>query len=106
MDKAEGPPTLFDWGARPEALGGKDVLKRTDMPELAAGCGRVLALLQDGQWHDAEEIRAAAGEPGRPASEGLRRLRELRRKYQIDRRSVNGTRMFEYRLGEPKCSIA
>ena len=35
-------------------------------------------LLRDGEWHYANEIEEAAGSPGRPAREGLRRMRELR----------------------------
>jgi len=82
---------------RREWLGGI-ALRKTDMPALTAGCLRVFAVLRDFQWHQADEIRDVAGTPGAPASEGLRRMRELRRVYEIDKRRVGDTRLYEYKL--------
>lgn len=39
---------------------------------------RVYHLMIDGRWHRPDEIRMAAGCNGIPATEGLRRMRELR----------------------------
>lgn len=77
-------------------LGAHGILSAKDLPTLNAGCKRVLALLMDSKWHDAEEVRVVAG-----GSEGLRRLRELRTHgYDIiKRRSSTDARLFEYRLG-------
>jgi hypothetical protein len=70
----------------------------TDMKELSGGRRRVLNLMRDGQWHTAEEIRRAA-----QGSEGLRRLRELRDKYNIKkRRMAEGSRHYQYRLVSEK----
>jgi len=59
-------------------LGGEGVLKLGDLPSLTAGVLRVTALLSDHEWHTADQVRWAAGTGHRPASEGLRRLREIR----------------------------
>jgi len=72
----------LDLGVRPQ-----------DMADLAAGRGRVLDLMADGQWHTADEIRAVAR-----GSEGLRRLRELRHRHTIEKRRVRDSRLFEYRM--------
>jgi len=61
-----------------KALGGAGILTQRDLVELSAGAKRVADMMGDGLWYEADEIRTAAGENGRPASEGLRRLRELR----------------------------
>ena len=73
-------------------------LTGTDKKELSGGRRRVLNLMRDSQWHTAEEIRQAAG-----GSEGLRRLRELRKKYDVEKRRVaDGKRLYEYRIGGTK----
>ena len=68
-------------------------LNHKDMVELGGGRKRVRTLMQDGQWHSAEEIRQVA-----EGSEGLRRLRELRKKFYIEKRRISGSRHFEYRM--------
>jgi hypothetical protein len=78
--------------------GAVPTLRPSDMPALEAGSLRALALLRDFQWHAADEIRATAGHPGCPASEGLRRMRELRKVYEVEKRRVHDTRLWEYRL--------
>lgn len=81
------------------ALGAEGVLREDELPDLGASRGRVLKLMLDHQWHCAAEIRRVAGENGVPASEGLRRMRELRaRGYTIEKRRRNGSRHYEYRL--------
>lgn len=74
------------------ALGG-DPLRPEDMPELTGQRAAVHDLMRDGGWHDAEAIRQAAG-----GSEGLRRLRELRRWYTVEKRRAGDGRTFEYAL--------
>ncbi len=90
--------SLFSPGRRIKSLGGAGILSRRDVNELSGGVMRVLDLMFDGEWHDAEEIKRAAGDGVNPASEGLRRLRELRRCYTIERRRDGSGRNFEYRL--------
>lgn len=55
-------------------LGAIGILQPEDLPDLASQRGKVLDLMSDGRWHSTEEILQAAG-----GSEGLRRLRELRK---------------------------
>ena len=69
--------------------------KRQDYAALGSGRRRVFDLMRDGAWHTADEIRRVA-----QGSEGLRRLRELRRYgYDIQKQRLRaGSRMFIYRL--------
>lgn len=80
-------------------LGGEGILNDQDLVELSEGAKRVAVLLGDGQWHSADAIRMAAGKGGIPASEGLRRARELRdiEGVTLERRRGEG-RLFEYRV--------
>ena len=66
-----------------------------DYGELSESQSRVLELMSDRQWHDAIEIRSAA-----QGSEGLRRLRELRKiGFTVHKRKVAaGGRLYEYRI--------
>lgn len=80
------------------SLGGQGILNAKDIKELSAACQRVLELMSDGQWYGAEEIRLAAGSDGVPASEGLRRMRELKALFNIERRRAGDGRNFEYRI--------
>lgn len=84
-------------------LGGAGILNEDDLAELNAAVLRVLGLMSDWRWHRAEEIRAVAGKDGRPATEGLRRMRELRdRGFEIEKRRARvEARAFEYRLVKP-----
>ena len=71
-----------------------DRLTQKDMKELGAGKRRVLGLMLDYCWHSADEIREAAR-----GSEGLRRLRELKSHYTIEKRRIASEgRHFEYRF--------
>lgn len=88
----------FDFRRR-EALGGEDLLTDDDLIELGRGVRRVYDLMVDGRWYSADEICMAAGQDGVPAREGLRRMRELRRWYTIERdRPTTGERFWVYRL--------
>ena len=53
-------------------------LYESDLEDFNDAVERVWVLLKDGEWHYAREIESAAGASGRPAREGLRRMRELR----------------------------
>jgi len=70
-------------------------LNPADYGALDGGRRRVLSLMMDLKWHSAFEIRRVAG-----GSEGLRRLRELRKKgFYIEKRRLKAERRhFEYRL--------
>lgn len=85
-------------------LGGVGVLTQGDLAKLNAAVLRVFGLMSDWRWHKAVEIRQVAGEDGRPATEGLRRMRELRgRGFEIEKRRVGAdNRAFEYRLAKPE----
>jgi hypothetical protein len=74
-------------------LGGAGILIPDDMPPLNVAVTRVLSMMRDGAWHSATEIIEQSGQ-----REGLRRMRELRRWYQIDRARLGQTRDFWYRL--------
>jgi len=82
-----------------KSIGAETVLHTRELAALNAGSRRVFALMSDWQWHTADAIRCAAGENGEAASEGLRRMRELRSVPGVDveRRRAEG-RLFEYRL--------
>lgn len=89
--------TLFDnVSQNPAALG--PGLTQQDMLEFSEGKRRVHALMLDGSWHTASQIREAAGTNGLPASEGLRRMRELRKWYTVEKMRVGTSREFLYRL--------
>ncbi|MFH1300486.1 MAG: hypothetical protein ABIK07_05445 [Planctomycetota bacterium] len=83
-----------------KSVGADGVLTDADLIDLRAGTKRVAILMADGDWHTAAAIRLAAGKPGFPASEGLRRARDLRKitGIALERRSRTGTRHFEYRI--------
>jgi hypothetical protein len=81
-------------------LGGEGILTEDDARETAAGTMRVLELMLDGAWYSAPQICAAAGDEFGPASEGLRRMRELRQRgYRVERKHI-GRRTWHYRLVE------
>jgi hypothetical protein len=80
-------------------LGGCGILNHKDVAEFKAAVRRVYALMCDGRWYAADEIENAAGEHGRPAREGLRRMRELREAgFEIDRERQGDGRTWKYRL--------
>jgi hypothetical protein len=79
-------------------LGGEGILEGRDIPELGAQVARVYRLMKDGRWYTRFEIELAAGGMDFPAPEGMRRMRELRRDFIIERKKDSGTRVFQYRL--------
>jgi hypothetical protein len=84
------------------SLGGEGILNLQDLVDMAEATFRVLELMADGNWHSANDIRMAAGIHGNPASEGLRRMRELRRAFDIEKaRRDEGSREWFYRLKIP-----
>jgi hypothetical protein len=81
------------------SIGAVGILEPGEIADLTAGGRRVALLMGDGEWHTAQAIRVAAGRGGVEASEGLRRMRELRRipGVEVERRRSSESRMFEYR---------
>lgn len=80
-------------------IGALGILDESDLPRLIASEARVLDLMRDGRWHTPDEIRLAAGRNGRPASEGLRRMRNLKKQgFIIDKKRVDDSMTFVYRL--------
>lgn len=72
------------------------ILSETDIQTEKICRAGILRLLQDHQWHQTMDIIHAAG-----GSEGMRRLRELRRapfNYPIESSTVPGSRQWQYRL--------
>jgi len=63
---------------RIRSLGGEGILDEQKAIETGIGVLRVLDLMIDGKWHNMHDICTAAGGPNGYASEGLRRMRELR----------------------------
>jgi N6-adenosine-specific RNA methylase IME4 len=86
-----------DFSNSHEALGGDDApLNSQDLEDFKKGVRDVYALMRDGKWHTADEIRRLLGQ-----SEGLRRMRELRRWFEIEKvRQSEDSRLWSYRLGE------
>lgn len=81
------------------ALGGEGILNEKDVAELNEAEQSVLMLMSDGQWHEPSEIKFAAGMFKREASEGLRRLRSLRKFFDVEKQRASiGHRHFHYRL--------
>ena len=91
-------PSLLDWTPPPasaKSLGGEGTLTEKDIDELNEATRRVHRIMSDGAWHSASSIIAAAGQ-----REGLRRMRELRKWFSVERRRNGESREFEYRLAE------
>jgi len=81
-----------------ERLGGVGILTDADLVQLKSAVGRVYLLMRGGAWYGREAIELAAGTGGQPAQEGLRRMRELRQFFRVERRRVAERRVWEYRL--------
>lgn len=88
----------MDFESYRRRLGGHGLLTDRDLIELSAGAQRVFSLMRDGGWHTRDEIELAAGANGVPAEEGLRRMRELRRGFEIERARIDGRRAWKYRI--------
>jgi hypothetical protein len=94
------PGSVFDWLAAHQAAG---VMFAREVKDMTRASARIFRLLSDRQWHSADEIRRVAGQGGIPASEGLRRMRDLRKvlrayNLQIENARFQNSRMFYYRL--------
>jgi len=87
-----------------KSIGAEGILDESELVQLGKAERRVYELMKDMKWHDANEIRMAAGTGGKPASEGLRRLRALKEplgeiRYYIERkRDPECSRLFLYRV--------
>lgn len=86
------------------SLGGRGTLTLADVEDFSTGVAQVLALMIDHEWHPADHIRKAAG-VGKciEASEGLRRMRQLRDPehggFTINGRKTKwDSRLWEYQL--------
>lgn len=90
---------------RIEALGGECILTEQDIADFSEARLRVLLFMLDGQWHTREKICLMAGTNGVPASEGLRRMRELRSRFTIERKRCGDSRQFLYRLVLPEAAV-
>ena len=77
-------------------LGGEGILQPEDLLGLGKQTRRVFEFMEAGQWKSRTEIEAVSG-----GLEGMRRMRELRRWYTIERRQRDG-RLWEYRIVEGK----
>jgi hypothetical protein len=82
-------------------LGGESILRRSQAAQTTVGVLRVLDLMLDEQPHAAHEIRRAAGGE-REASEGLRRMRELRSLGFMVERIEGADNEWRYRLRVPQ----
>ncbi len=76
---------------------GPNLTPRHPKGKLSPSTQRVFDLMSDGYWHTPDEIRKAAGKAGYPASEGLRRMRSLRKFYTVERTRVRN-QFWIYRL--------
>jgi hypothetical protein len=89
------------------AHGAEGILQHSEVKDMKKASARIFYLLADLQWHDAEAIRNVAGKNGILASEGLRRMCDLRKPLQqynikIKKARLYNSRNFYYRfeLGE------
>lgn len=85
-------------------------VKPITLKTLTPGALQVLAFMLDEEWHTKEDICIAAGNRGRIATEGTRRVRELRScGLEIEDRRSEVCRDHDYRLvikimKEPECT--
>ena len=92
---------LFGFEQSLKAIGAEGLLTEEDLEQLKGQRRKVWDLMRDSHWHTGPEIVAAAG-----GSEGLRRLRELRRlsHIEIEKWRIPNSRTWAYRLvRRPKC---
>ena len=81
-----------------KSIGGHE-LTQSDGVALSAGTLRVFELMKCGGWFSVDDICMAAGSNGRPAREGLRRARELRRfGFELEKQRIGTTREWVYRI--------
>jgi hypothetical protein len=69
-----------------------------EVRKLDLGARKVFMLMANGHWHHPDNICMAAGSKGEPHKEGLRRMRQLRILFSIEKTRPEGTSIFWYRL--------
>jgi len=85
-----------------DRLGASGVLAPRDLPALQAACRRIERIMAPptgeaaGIWYSGQAVIEMSGQ-----REGIRRLRELRREWTIERRRLEGRREWQYRLVRP-----
>jgi len=80
------------------SVGGSDNLRREDVAPLKAGVQQVLEIMQKGAWVTIPDLRKQINQEGAD-----RRMRELRQAgYQIEKRRIANSRLYEYRLKMPQ----
>lgn len=79
-----------------KALGGYKELTQKDIDDFSFAKKRIWELMKDGRWHTASSIIKASGQ-----REGLRRMRDLRPYFKIEKKHI-GSRQYSYRILNPK----
>lgn len=65
---------------------------------LPSSVQRVYSLMRKGTWTHSSEIRRVAGENGLSSDSGLRRMRDLREFFVIEKKMSNDGRTYNYRI--------
>ena len=74
------------------ALGGNG-LTEADLMDFSEQKRRIYELMKDGRWHTRREIEEAG-----KCAEAIRRMRDLRQFYPIEKRRATDNRIYEYRM--------
>ena len=75
------------------AIGGIETLCAKDYQSLVTAERELLAEMSGGDWYTRDDICRITGQ-----EEGMRRMRALRRHYEIEKRRIEGVRAWEYRI--------
>ena len=70
----------------------------TILRSLPSSVQRIYSLMRKGTWIHSSEIRRVAGKNGQSAEGGLRRMRELRTFFHIEKTKSDDGRTFNYRI--------
>lgn len=76
----------------------KEPFSLPTLRSLNSAVQRVYSLMRRGTWIHSSQVNRVAGKNGSPAGDGLRRMRELRRFFTVEKRKSEDGRTFEYRL--------
>ena len=68
-------------------------LDAADMHDFSEALIRIYNLMKDGKWHSATSIIEVS-----KSREGLRRMRDLRKRWDIGKKKIQGSRDYQYRL--------
>ena len=80
-----------------ESIGGKGIVRQKDIPDLKKGVQQIFDIMKDGRWYTIPQLRQLIHQEGAD-----RRMRELRKAgIVVDKRRVNDSRLFEYRMDVP-----